>query len=93
MAKLLFETDDGEQREVKINTVKTKGLTPDDVVIANYEVGEVPEEKRDLAGAELVRLKQMLEQAFPEGTKILVAATRNGREDVSIKVIKDKTSK
>lgn len=91
MAKLLFETDDGETREVKLSTVKTKALTTDDVVVATYEVGELNEDQKKMAGAELLRLKQMLEAAFPEGTKILVAASRNGKEDVSIKIIKDKT--
>jgi hypothetical protein len=91
MAKLLFETDDGEQREVKLSTVKTRNLGEDDVVMATYEVGEISEDQKQMAGAELLRLKQMLEQAFPEGTKILVAASRNGKEDVSIKIIKDKT--
>lgn len=91
MAKLIFETDDGVQNEIKISSVKTKALTLDDVVIATYEVGELDEEQKKLAGAELLRLKSMLEQAFPKDTKILVAASRNGKEDVSIKIIKDKT--
>ncbi len=93
MAKLLFETEDGETREVKFSSIKTKGLTLDDVVVATYEVGNIKEDQKHLAGAELLRLKEMLTQAFPVGTKILVAAARNGKEDVSIKIIKDKTKK
>ena len=93
MAKLIFETDDGKQNEIKIDTIKTKSLTTDDVIFATYEVGDIDEDQRQMAGAELLRLKEMLELAFPEGTKVLVAASRNGKEDISIKIIKDKTKK
>jgi ribosomal protein L18E len=90
MGKLLFETDNGETHEVKLNTVKVKSLTQDDVIIANYEIGDLADEKRELVGAELIRLKEMLTQAFPEGTKILVTAMRHGKEDISLRVVKDK---
>lgn len=90
MARLLFETDGGDIQEVKLSTIKTKSLAPSDVVLASYEVGDIPEDKKNLAGAELLRLKSILEQAFPENTKILVTATRNGKEDISIKIVKDK---
>jgi len=89
MAKLLFETDDGETREINLNTIKTKSITEGDVIIASYEIGDIAEDKNNLVAAELVRLKTMLEQAFPK-TKILVTAMRHGKEDVSIKIIKDK---
>ena len=91
MAKLIFETDDGQQNEIKISSIKTKALTADDVVFATYEVGDISEDQRQMAGAELLRLKEMLELAFPEGTKVMVAASRNGKEDISIKIIKNKT--
>lgn len=91
MAKFIFETDDGEQREVKFSTVKTRNLTSDDVVVASYEVGDISDDQRQLAGHALRDLKALLEQQFPEGQKILVTAMRNGKEDVSIKIIKDKT--
>lgn len=91
MAKLIFETDDGQQNEIKISSIKTKALTTDDVVVATYEVGDISDDQRSMVSAELLRLKEMLEMAFPEGTKVLVAASRNGKEDISIKVIKDKT--
>lgn len=91
MPKLIFETDDGQQNEIKISSIKTKALTTDDVVVATYEVGDISDDQRSMVSAELLRLKEMLEMAFPEGTKVLVAASRNGKEDISIKVIKDKT--
>ena len=93
MAKLLFEDDKGQQHEVKMDTIKSKGLTENDVVLAKYEVGEIPVEYRDLAGQALAKLKSMLEQALPEGVKVVVVATRNGKEDVNIKVLKNKISK
>jgi len=93
MAKLLFQTDDGETREINIGSVKTKGLTESDVVIASYEIGDIPEDKSGLVGAELMRLKTMLEQAFPPKTKILVTAMRHGKEDISIKIVKAGTEK
>lgn len=89
MAKLLFETDDGQVREINLNTIKTKSITENDVIIAGYEIGGIAEDKNNLVAAELVRLKTMLEQAFPK-TKILVTAMRHGKEDVSIRIVKDK---
>lgn len=89
MAKLLFETDSGETHEIKLDTVKTKNLAADDVIIANYEVGDLPEDQKQLAGAELLRLRSLLMEAFPEGSKILVTAMRHGKEDISIKIVKN----
>ncbi len=90
MAKLLFQTDDGSTHEINMSSIKTKGLSDSDVVIASYEIGDIPEDKSSLVGAELLRLKTMLEQAFPPKTKILVTAMRHGKEDVSIKIVKGK---
>jgi len=89
MAKLLFETDDGEAREINLNTIKVKNISENDVIIASYEIGDIAEDKSNLVSSELIRLKSMLEQAFPK-TKILVTAMRNGKEDIAIKIIKDK---
>lgn len=90
MAKLIIETDDGQQHEVKINQIKTQDIVKDDVIIANFEVGSLATDKNSLIGQELYRLKQLLEKCFPKGQKILVAATRNGIEDISIKIVKTK---
>lgn len=91
MGKLLFETEDGVQQEIKLSTVKTRNLTKDDVIIASYEVGDISEQQKNLAGKALLDLKALLSQQFPEGQKIIVTAMRHGKQDVSIKVIKDKT--
>jgi len=93
MAKLMFQTDDGTDHEVSISSIKTKGLGEGDVVLAKYEVGDLPEDKAHLAGQALAQLKSVLEGAFPEGVKVIVVATRSGKDDVSIKIVKDKTVK
>ena len=93
MAKLLFEDDNGTQHEININTVKSKGITENDVVLAKYEVGDIDREYTELAGQALSQLKAMLENVFPEGVKVAVVATRNGKEDVSIKILKNKVQK
>jgi len=93
MAKLLFEDDKSVSHEINLETIKTKGLTENDVVLAKYEVGEIPVEHRDLAGQALAKLKSMLEEVMPEGVKVVVIATRNGKEDINIKVLKNKAKK
>lgn len=92
-ARLIFEDDQGSQHEIKMASVKTKGLTENDVVLAKYEVGDVQPEYKDLAGQALSQLKTMLEGVMPEGVKVAVVATRNGKEDVDIKILKNKVQK
>ena len=91
MGKLLFETDEGDVKEVTFSAVKTKNLTTEDIIIASYEVGDISDAQKNLAGKALLDLKTLLERQFPEGQKILVTAMRHGKEDVSIKIVKDKT--
>lgn len=93
MAKLLIEDDKGVSHDINLETIKTKGLTENDVILAKYEVGELPVEYRDLAGQTLAKLKTMLEEVMPEGVKVVVVATRNGKEDIDIKVLKNKAKK
>jgi hypothetical protein len=85
--------DDGFQHEVVLTQVKAKSIDPGDVVIASYEVGDIPNDDgyRRSAGAALAQLKETLERVFPKGVNVVVVATRNGKEDISIKIIKDKT--
>lgn len=92
-ARLLFEDESGQQHEVKMSSVKTKGLTENDVVLAKYEVGDIQPEYKDLAGQALSQLKAMLENVMPDGVKVAVVATRNGKEDVDIKILKNKAQK
>ena len=87
MPKLIFEDDTGEQHELKLNNIPTKLLTKGDVIIAYYEVGVVA--NREVTRA-LEQLKRLLESVMPDGVKVIVIATRNGKKDVSINIIKDK---
>lgn len=93
MGKLIFEDDSNTQHEIKIDTIKTKNITSDDVILANYEVGDIKDEYKDLASKALTQLKTMLEEVMPEGVKVVVVATRNGKKDVNIKVLKNKAEK
>jgi len=92
-ARLLFEDEGGQQHEIKMASVKTKGLTENDVVLARYEIGDIQPEYRDLASQALSELKTMLEGVMPEGVRVAVVATRNGKEDVDIKILKNKAQK
>lgn len=87
MGKLFFEDDDGKTHEIKISSVSSKSMSKDDIVIASYEIGDMPYKN---ANALLVNLKNMLEAIFIEGTKVVVTAMRNGKKEVDISVIKPK---
>ncbi len=87
MGKLLFEDDNGNSHEVKISSVSAKSMSKGDIVVATYEIGNMPPSN---ANALLVNLKNMLEAIFPEGIKVVVTATRNGKKDVDISIIKQK---
>lgn len=92
-SKLIFEDEAGLQHEIKLETVKMKGITENDVVLAKYEVGDIQEEYKDLASHALTQLKNTLESVFPDGVKVVVVATKNGKEDVDIKILKNKIEK
>ena len=88
MAKFIFKDDDGSEHEIKMDTIKTKSLKKNDIIIANYEIGDANNVD---SGKALVQLRTILQAAFPEGTKIIVTASRNGKKDITLKIIKDKT--
>ena len=88
MAKFIFKDDDGSEHEIKLSAIKAKALKKGDVVIANYEIGNANNVE---SGKALTQLKTALQSAFPDGVKVLVTASRNGKEDITLKIIKDKT--
>ena len=92
-AKLLFEDDEGNQHEINMASIKTKGLTEKDVILAKYEIGDIQPEYREMARQALSQLKVKLEEVMPEGIKVAVVATRNGKEDLDIKILKNKAEK
>jgi hypothetical protein len=91
MAKLIFEDDKGNQHNLNIVNIPTKSLGPGDVLVASYEVGHFdPLPSASDVSRVLTQLKGLLESVVPDGVKILTIATRNGKEDVGLKVLKSK---
>lgn len=84
MSKLIFEDDDGKKHDIDLTVVKAEDITADDVVLASYEVGNA---STDQAEAALSKLNMMLKEVFKE-SKVLTLATRHGKEDIEIRVLK-----
>jgi hypothetical protein len=92
MPKLLFEDDQGNQHAIHIQNIPTKSLGKGDVLVAGYEIGysDPPPSAADISRV-LTQLKGLLESVIPPGVKVLSIAVRNGKEDISLKVLKNKT--
>lgn len=88
MAKLVFETDGGEQHEISMDTIRSKSLSAGDIIVAKYEVGQLTDEQRPMANQALTQLKEILEKVTPEDVRIIVVAARNGKEDIKLQVLK-----
>ena len=88
MSKLIFETDDGKQSEISLKTIQSKSLKSGDIVFAYYEVGDAIEND---AKAIMQKLQVFFEKLLPDNVKCVVIATRNGKEDIKLKIVKDKT--
>jgi len=88
MSKLIFETDDGSQSEISLKSIPSKSLKSGDIVFAYYEVGDSPEQT---SRESMQKLQVFFEKLLPNDVKCVVIATRNGKEDVKLKIIKDKT--
>lgn len=83
MAKLLFEDDNGTKHEINLSTVSSKSIKSGDSIIAYYEVGNATPKDSTLA---LTQLKALLENLFPNGVRVAIIATRNGKKDVEISI-------
>lgn len=90
MGKFIYRDDKGQDHEIKIQNISSKGIMKGDVVLAHYEVGNAP--SSDVPAA-LEKLRDLLQTNLPEGIHVLVAATRHGVEDVKLKILKDKTAR
>lgn len=88
MAALFFEDTNGEMHEIKLQAIKKQSLKKGDVLVVNYEVGDAPS---DQANDALRQLREIFRRVIPEGVEIVIIATRNGEEDISLKIMKDKT--
>jgi t-SNARE complex subunit (syntaxin) len=89
MAKLIFETDNGEYHEINISTISTKSLKQDDVILVDCEIGDSLSHK---ATEQMIRVRDMLQSYFKENS-IIVTAMRNGKKDINIKIIHDNNKK
>ena len=89
MAKLIFETDDGNQSEVSLKTIQSKSIKKGDIVFIYYEIGDVNEiEARET----MSKLQVFFEKLLPDDVKAVVIATRNGKKDIKVEIVKDKIS-
>jgi hypothetical protein len=88
MGKLIFQDEEGINHEISLTHVPVQKIKSGDVVVVSYEVGQaIP---KDVGGA-LTQLKKIFDQILPAGVNNVVLATRNGKKDVSIKIMKDET--
>ena len=90
MGKFIYKDDQDQEHEIKIHNIASKGIMTGDVIVATYEVGEAPAED---TGQALAKLRDLLMANVPEGVKVLVAASRNGAEDIKLKILKDKAAR
>jgi len=96
MPKLLFETDDGKQSEISLKTISSKGLKDGDIVFASYELGprndhESNTDKQHINEV-MSKIQVFLEKILPDGVKCVVIARHDGKDDLTLKITKDKTS-
>lgn len=90
MGKFIYKDDKGQDHEIKVQSISSKGIMEGDVILAYYEVGNAPAADVPVA---LEKLRDLLQTNLPEGVKVLVAATRHGVEDVKLKILKDKSAR
>lgn len=88
MGKLLFEDKDGSQHEINLQKISSKSIKAGDTVIAYYEVGDAPSKQVEVV---MGQLKRILQGVMPEGVEVVVIATRFGKKDITLEVVKDKT--
>lgn len=89
MAKLIFETNNGQQQEISLSTIKTKSLSPDDIITLDCEIGNVPPSEANIY---MIQVRDFLQAYFPQN-KIIVFGMRNGKKDIELKIIKDNDNK
>lgn len=86
MPKLLLEDSEGVQHELSMQTIQSESLKSGDVIVATYEVGDSDKQTSMYA---LNQLRQTLINSLPEGVSVIAIATRNGQEDISLKLLSE----
>ena len=90
MPKLKFIDDNQNEHELKLQNIPSKSLKKGDIVIASYEVGDASLIDSQKA---LEQLRNVLKKVLPKGIEVVAIATRHGKEDVKIKIVKNKTKR
>lgn len=88
MAELLIKDDKGNVHNVDISHISADDIKPGDLLVASYEIGFTPDgiEVQEV----MKQLSDYLQKILPEGVKVAVIAKRDGKEDISIRIISDK---
>ena len=89
MGKLIFQDDAGNDHEITVSQISSKGLKSGDILTITYEVGAAAPKDVTMA---LTQLKRIFDQVLPEGVKTVVFAARNGKKDIQFKILKDDTT-
>lgn len=88
MGKLIYKDDNNVEHEIVLEQISSKNIKPGDMVVAYYEVGNA--EVKEVAQA-LSKLRELIMINAPEGVNVVTIATRNGKKDIDLKIMKDKT--
>jgi len=90
MAKLIFETNNGQQQEISLSTIKTKNLTEEDIIVLDCEVGKTTTSEQ--ANTYMIQVRDFIQAYFPKN-KIIVFGIRDGKKDIELKIIKNNDNK
>ena len=88
MAELLIKDDKGDIHNVNLIHIPAANIKSGDLILASYEIGYTPDgiEVQEV----MKQLSDYLQKLLPEGTKVAVIAKRDGKEDISLRIISDK---
>jgi hypothetical protein len=88
MAELLIKDDKGQIHPINLSLIPAEGIKSGDLLLASYEIGYVPDSIN--VNETLQQLRDYLQKLLPEGVKIAVIAKRDGKEDISLRIVSDK---
>lgn len=83
MAKLMFETDDGQVHEIIMSSISTEMLKEDDLITINCEVGTTSPKD---ANHYMTHIRDFIQAYFPKN-KVMVFGVREGKKDIELKII------
>ena len=88
MAELLIKDDKGNIHPINLVHIPAEDIKSGDLLLASYEIGFTPDgiEVQNV----MKQLSDYLQKLLPEGVKVAVLAMRDGKEDISLRIISDK---